>query len=282
MKRRLQQFAPLVIHAYEEADFHLPIHGHTYYELVYIRAGHGQHWLNGHTTPYAAGNLFFIAPEDEHRFDIAELTRFVFIKFTDTYFQQASTTSDPDKAELLALLHAQWLKENVLTFTEPQAAVLRRLTDNLADYAPDPELSRSASVYQQVLALLCLVREALTRQHQPATARPPAPGPEQVLAYVHQHIYRPAAVQTAAVAERFCIAPSYFGAYFRREMGTSYRHYVNGYRTQLLENRAAQGATLKQLVAEFGFTDETHLSRYFRQQTGQGFKEYKQLAGMAG
>ncbi|MGI4863099.1 MAG: hypothetical protein ACRYFZ_04195 [Janthinobacterium lividum] len=39
----------------------------------------------------------------------------------------------------------------------------------------------------------------------------------------------------------------------------------------MLKSRARQGATLKQLAAEFGFTDESHLARYSREQTGRPF-----------
>ena len=279
MRHRLQQFAPLVVHAFEEAEFHLPVHGHTYYEVVYIRAGHGQHWLNGHTVSYAPSNLFFIAPEDEHRFDIAESTRFVFIKFTADYVQPTGpqAVTHPIQGELLALLHDGWLKEHALAVPAPATTMLARLVDNLTDLASDAAALRQPSTRHQLMSLLLLAREALDHAPETTTAVPEA-SPEALLGYVHQHIYQPALLRMAEVARRFHLAPSYVGAYFRRTVGLGYRQYVHRYRLQLLESRARQGATLKQLAAEFGFTDESHLSRYFREQTGRPFKSYRPAA----
>ncbi|MDZ4329797.1 MAG: AraC family ligand binding domain-containing protein, partial [Flavobacterium sp.] len=83
---KLNQFETLVIDEFEEDKFHLPTHSHTYYEIIYIVKGNGIHHLNNNLLSYKTGDLFVISPDDEHYFDIKKSTRFVFIKFTDNYF----------------------------------------------------------------------------------------------------------------------------------------------------------------------------------------------------
>ena len=40
---KLNQFETLVLDEFEEEQFHLPPHTHTYYEIIYIKKGNGFH-----------------------------------------------------------------------------------------------------------------------------------------------------------------------------------------------------------------------------------------------
>jgi cupin superfamily acireductone dioxygenase involved in methionine salvage len=114
--RRLKQFEPLVIHDFEERVFHMESHAHTYFEMGYIYKGSGIHHLNNNSIKYRSGDLFLICPEDSHTFDIRTSTRFVFIKFTDSYFKLAGKT-DEDNGLLhdpTKLMRNQLLKEKKL------------------------------------------------------------------------------------------------------------------------------------------------------------------------
>jgi YesN/AraC family two-component response regulator len=86
-----------------------------------------------------------------------------------------------------------------------------------------------------------------------------------LILYINQHIYEPEKIQVKYIANYFNIAGNYFGAYFKRNFGISYRDYINQYRTKLIEKRIISGnLSLKQIAAEFGFSDESHLSNYFK------------------
>jgi quercetin dioxygenase-like cupin family protein len=91
--KRLQQYDSLVIHDLEEEKFHLPTHAHTYYEIIYVFKGSGVHLINNNRFRYVPGDLFLLSPEDTHHFDIAERSRFIFIKFTDSYFSPKKSFS---------------------------------------------------------------------------------------------------------------------------------------------------------------------------------------------
>jgi quercetin dioxygenase-like cupin family protein len=64
--KKLNQFESLLLDEFEEDKFHLPVHGHTYYELIYIVKGSGIHHLNQNLLGYKAGDLFALSPDDEH------------------------------------------------------------------------------------------------------------------------------------------------------------------------------------------------------------------------
>ena len=59
-------------------------------------------------------------------------------------------------------------------------------------------------------------------------------------------------------------------------MQHSYRSYINDYRLQIIEKRlTVPTITLGQIADEFGFTDESHLNKFFKTHKGIGPKDYR-------
>lgn len=280
--KKLKQFDPLVIHDFEEATFHLPVHGHTYYEIIYIYKGCGIHHLNNNRLPYKSGDLFLLSPDDEHYFEIAKSTRFAYIKFTDTYFSTKYHLS-PDaflSTHPETIMRHKLLKEVPLQLNEPCKTILKNTITNIIAYNCRQDISASPLVFYQVLSIFGLVKEALLKMDVHLSNH--LPDKEKLLSFIHQHIYEPHKVQVKQVAAHFNIAPNYFSAYFKRNFDISYKAYINNYRTKLIERRFTQGGlTLKQVASEFGFTDESHLSKFFKKKTETTPSNYRKKVSIA-
>lgn len=276
--RKLNQFETLVIDEFEEEKFHLPTHGHTYYEIIYIIKGNGIHHLNSNLIPYKPGDLFVISPEDEHYFDIKKSTRFVFIKFTDSYFNSKKNLSTDD-----CLLNApevimknKLLKESALLLDEPCKTILKNTIENITAYNCRKDVSTSPIVFYQILSIFGLLKEAMRNLN--ISWKGSRLDNELLISYIHQNIYTPKLVQIKAISEHFNIAETYFSAYFKRSFSMTYREYINRLRTQLIEKRIAnKQLTFKQIAYEFGFTDESHLSNYFKKRMKVNPSQYKNL-----
>ena len=263
--KRLNQYETLVIHEFEEEKFHLPTHSHTYYELIYIVNGSGIHQLNNNLIPYKAGDLFALAPEDEHYFDIHAKTRFVYIKFTDSYFSSKKNlvTDDLVLNTPQSIMREKMLKETLLKLDEPCATILKNTVSNITAYNCRKDVSASPIVFYQILSIFGLIRESLKSMELPI--RGCTFNDNQIIAYVHEHIYSPKEIQIKSIAAYFNIAQSYFSAYFKRNFGIAYRDYVNNLKLQLIEKRiVGKNIPIKQIAYEFGFTDESHLTNYFK------------------
>jgi len=265
--KKLNQFDTLVIDEFEEDQYHLPTHSHTYYEIIYIIKGSGIHQLNNNLLPYKSGDLFVISTEDEHYFDIKKRTRFFFIKFTDTYFNSnRKLTCD----EFLLntpenIMRDKSLKENVLKLDATNASILKNTIDNIRTYNCKANISTSPLVFYQILSVFGLIKESLQQQNIKITGS--GIDNDQIISYIHQNIYNPKLVQIKTIANHFNISQSYFGAYFKRNFSMSYRDYSNKLRVQLIEKRILnKQLSMKQIAYEFGFTDESHLSNYFKKQ----------------
>lgn len=265
--KKLNQFDTLVIDEFEEDKYHLPTHSHTYYEIIYIIKGSGIHQLNNNLLPYQSGDLFVISTDDEHYFDIKKRTRFFFIKFTDTYFNSNKKLScdefllnTPEN-----IMRDKSLKENVLKLDETCASILKNTIDNIRSYNCKANISTSPIAFYQILSIFGLIKESLQQQNIKITGS--GIDNDQIISYIHQNIYKPKLVQIKTIADHFNISQSYFGTYFKRNFSISYRDYCNKLRVQLIEKRILnKQLSIKQIAYEFGFTDESHLSNYFKKQ----------------
>jgi AraC-like DNA-binding protein len=259
------QFDPLMINEIEEMEFHLPAHGQTYYELVYIVKGAGMHQLNNNFLPYRSGDLFVISPEDEHYFKIWTCTRFVIIKFTDSYFSGRKHLAPHLflKTTPETIMRNKQLKEVRLVLDEPCKTILHNTIENIISYNRRKDVASSPLVYYQILSIFGLIKEAMTKRM--LNIAHDRPDKESLISFIHEHIYQPEKIQVKYISGLFNIGANYFSAYFKRNFGVSFRAYINDYRTALIEKRITAGQlSMKQIVQEFGFTDESHLSNYFK------------------
>jgi AraC-like DNA-binding protein len=275
---KLNQFETLVINEFEDQKFHLPPHTHTYYEIIYIKKGSGVHHLNNNLLPYKTGDLFVISPDDEHYFDIKKSTRFVYIKFTDNYFNsKQNLTCD----EFLiytpeSFMRDKTLKETVLKFDDPCRTILKNTIDNISAYNCKTDVSNSPIVFYQILSIFGLIKETMRSLN--LVVKGNSIDNEQITSYIHQNIYQPKLVQIKVIADHFNIAQTYFSAYFKRTFSISYRDYIHNLRTTLIEKRFQNNQLpVKQIAYEFGFTDESHLSNYFKKRKNMKPTDFKRL-----
>jgi AraC-like DNA-binding protein len=276
MKKR--QFTPLLISTFNLECRPLPQHSHTYYEILYVNKGTGIHFLNNNQFAYKTGDLFLICPEDEHHLEGSKQTQVTLIKFTDQFFSPDYQTLPRARISLnpLGMMRHKLFKEFKLTFPEPCKTILRNTIENIMNCDQPTDIAASPFIYYQILSIFALIKQVITDLDTRLGTSPP--GKEELITYIHQHIYSPEKTLIKNVAAHFNIAPSYFSAWFKRNFEISYRDYMNGYRTKLIEIRLATNRIpLRQIAAEFGFTDVSHLSNYFKKKTNLNASDYRKM-----
>ena len=270
------QFESLVISDLEGESFGHPSHSHTYYEMVYVLKGNGNHHINNIILPYKCGDLFLISPDDQHYFEYNKYSRLIFIKFTDDYFKGNKHLS-PDSFAMNSpenVMRKQVLKEKKLIFSEPCKTILKKTIENILSYNCRKDVSTSPIVFYQILSIFGLIKEATSKMDIRLDVG--LQNKEDVISYIHQNIYQPETIRIKNIAYHFNISPTYFSAYFKRNFEVSYRDYINDYGMALIERRMESGQnTIKQIAYEFGFTDESHLSHYFKNKKSKTLGSYK-------
>lgn len=88
---------------------------------------------------------------------------------------------------------------------------------------------------------------------------------EDILVYIRQQIYFPEKLRIEHLCEQFNYSPNYLSIFFKRQTGESLQHYILRYKLKLIETRLLYSdRSISQISFEFGFTDESHLSKLFK------------------
>ncbi|HEY6899138.1 MAG TPA: AraC family transcriptional regulator, partial [Puia sp.] len=105
-----------------------------------------------------------------------------------------------------------------------------------------------------------------------------------MLNYIHERIHKPDQLKAGTMAAHFNISSSYISEYFKTRTGSTMQDYIGAYRLKLIEARLRYtDTTLSELVYEFGFSDASHLNRFFKKHKGMNPSEYrKNVAHSAG
>lgn len=75
-----------VVNQYAIDEWEAEPHNHNYFEIIFIEKGNGYHTINDIRFPYKENNIFLLAPEDTHHFEIEKRTNFTYFKFTELLF----------------------------------------------------------------------------------------------------------------------------------------------------------------------------------------------------
>ena len=259
--KRYNQFEPVLISDFEELEWKHPIHKHNHYELIYIKSGSGIHFINSWPINYHQGNIFLIGPEEEHRFEIREKTRFVYLKFTNAYIYQGDLITHNMVQNLEYLIKSKETHHSRFNLSSTDQHTVDVLFDVVISMKNNT-LRNEQMILMQLLAL-----SAILQRNMPEIkiSENRSRDMQAVFCYIHKHIYQPKNLKADIIAAHFHLTPAYIGPYFRRNTGMTLRKYIGDYRKNLIMQRLRSGKTsLKQLAIEFGLTDESHVSKLLK------------------
>ena len=261
------QVCPFFVRVVEADEWPYPLHRHTHYELIYILHGTGTHELNGQHYPYQPDDIFLCSPRDAHRFLIAQSTRVCLLKLNLSFLLAANDT--------FALVQPLFEADEVaapFTFEEATRAYLRSQVEFCLREFEQRQFMYAHTIHASVLSILVLLARA-RRQQQAA----PSPGSAAattlvpaIIHYLHAHLRTPAALATGAIAAHFHLSAGYLGQYFRRHTGQTLKAFIQKSRIRAIQLQLEfSDKTISQLAFEYGYADESHLTKAFRAQLAE-------------
>lgn len=253
--KRYRQFEPVLISDFEAAKWQHPVHNHNHYEIIYIKKGAGSHYINEAAVNYCSGDVFLLGPDEQHYFEISELTHFIFLKFTDLYIHQKDNGIYYGLQNLEYLIKSRETHFAGFKLTNKDQHTIDMLFNVILSLKSDMLINEQL-IWMQVLAL-----SAVLQRNMPELklAKGRSKDMQAVFCYVHKHIYSPGKLRAYVMAAHFNITEDYIGPYFKRNAGVTLRDYIRDYRNKLISQRISSGKySLKQIALEFGLTDESH------------------------
>lgn len=276
----LNLFKPFDI-LYEDID-HCPMgqHRNSFFELVYILSGTGTFHNNQHVFEYGPEHLFLLMPQDMHYTKVKTRTAFVFIRFNGIFLEQQRTANERggmgDWARKLEyiFLNNHHFPGCILCNMDDKPVVNALVKALVREYGQDQTMRNE--VIQQFLNTIITIVARNVAELQPARGAAGNETANEILSYIHQHIYSPGQLRIEKLAARFNISQHYISEYVKKLTGESIQRYIINYKLRLVETRLQySNMRMSEIVEELGFTDESHLNRTFRKYAGVNPTEFR-------
>ena len=265
-KENLHQ--PFEISFNEHNESLLTEHEHTFFELVYILTGTGIQWINNNMFPYHDGHLFLITPNDSHSFEIHTTTKFINIKFNDIYIHSAIFGSENIQRLEFILQHANHQPGCILRNKVDKLLVKPMIEAIIREYV-NRNLYSKEIITQLINTIIIVVARNIAMFLPQQVDECSDDKFLDILQYIQANIYQTGKIRAKEISQHFGISESYLGRYIKKHTNETMQHYILSYKLKLVESRLLHSQMrISEIAEELGFTDESHLSKFFKKYKG--------------
>lgn len=252
----------------------------NFFELVLIKNGEGTQCINYNQHGYKKGSVFLLPPLKCHSFTIEKPTKFVFLKFTDSFFKNVNRIN---------IDRNEWFKEasyilsnyNQLPGDIIKNDVDRNHLESLIGMIVQESMNYGNESINLATSLMTSVLEVLIRNIKKSTyfEVPKNNADDRItkmLTYINEHIDTPEHLRVDHLSHIFSMSSTYVSEFFRKQVGMSLCEYIIKAKLKLVEIRLLNSDfTLTEIADDLGFTDVSHLSKTFKRYTGISVREFK-------
>lgn len=267
-------YEPLVVFYEKVKQCPLRNRRFNYFELAYVISGSGYFVVNGNRVKLHAGNLFLITPNDCHEFDLEGACEFMVIRFGQDYIKKHQW-ENIDHMESI-LYYASDISGSILV-NEEDKEMVSLLVESLKKAKQYVSLYNEDLIRSLVDALIVIASRNLTLLRPKGISANSDIRILKIIDYIQEHIYEPKELTIANIAEKFGLSPTYLGSYFRKQCNESLQHYISSYRVRLISQRLRfSDKRIHEIAEEFGFTDESHINKFFKRHKGVNLSAYRE------
>ncbi|WP_282165240.1 AraC family transcriptional regulator [Cellulophaga baltica] len=276
----LEAYKPFEIQEIELTDWKQRPVKNNFFELVLIKDGQGTQCINYNDYAYGKNSMFLLPPLKCHSFTIEKPTRFVFLKFTDSFFKNVNR---------MTIDRNEWFKEasyilsnyNQLPGDIIKNDLDRNHLESLVSMILQESRSYGAESISLITSLMTSILEILIRNIKKGTyfEVPKKNADDRItkmLTYINENIDKTELLKVENLAAVFMMSPTYVSEYFKKQVHMPLREYIIKAKLKLVEIRLLNSDfTLTQIADDLGFTDVSHLSKTFKRYSGVSIKEFK-------
>lgn len=248
---------------YEKVD-HCPIINsqYSFFQMVYVISGKGFLFINGNAISYQTGNLMLLTPNDTHTFDITVTTEFLLVKLNSEYVKNYKSKSI-DHIECL-LHYATHLSGCILKRKEDEILV-KSISESVIHVMSNKDIYDEDLITHYVNALIVIAARNIAKIKPLGVTESADKRVLEIINYIQSNIYFPQEIKISVIAAKFDISETYLGSYFKSHCGETIQSFVSNYKIRLIEHRLRfSDMRINEIVDEFGFSDESHLNKFFK------------------
>jgi AraC-like DNA-binding protein len=265
----------------EIKDHTLSISSRQSFTMVFIKSGTGSVKVNEHQYDFKDGNFFLLNISSVYHFHTQKATIILIqcpLHFIDQVRIEADRIETCENLNKLNYIANNYHSQAGCVFRDDDDLQFAKI---LIQNILREHLSQSSKDYliirQSISILLNLVaRNLILSDTEELKENSNEFLVMKIISYVQQHIKDPEKTKVSVLAQEFDLSKTYFGEFFKKNVGVSYQSYVLEYRLKLVETRLKFSTMrLKEIAAEFNFNDESHLSKTFKKYKGLRPSEYR-------
>ena len=276
----IEAYKPFEIQEIELTDWKQRPVKNSFFELVLIKKGQGTQCINYNEHQYNKGSIFLLPPLKCHSFSIEQPTKFVFLKFTDSFFKNINR---------ITIDRNEWFKEasyilsnyNQLPGDIIKNDVDRNHLESLISMILQESRNYGESSINLVTSLMTSVLELLIRNIKKSSyfELPKNNSDDRItkmLSYINENLDKTELLKVENLSDVFMMSPTYVSEFFKKQVNMPLREYIIKAKLKQVEIRLLNSDfTLTQIADELGFTDVSHLSKTFKRYAGTSIREFK-------
>ncbi|MEJ5053355.1 AraC family transcriptional regulator [Sphingobacterium sp. MYb382] len=240
----------------------------SFFEFVYVLSGHGEQSVNDHTLAYKPGDLYIHTPDDRHSFDVKSTTKFLFIRFNNSYIQDKAIDLGNKQRLAFILQHANHKPKCVL-YHESDRLLVNSIAETIIGISVNRNLYSRELMQQLIYTLILLVVRNIAAGLPQEINQNTDEKIIAILHYIQRHIADPMKIRIDELSSHFNISKSYLGRYFKKQTNETIQNYIINYRLKTIENILLySNMRITEIAFELGFTDESHLDKFFKKRKG--------------
>ncbi|WP_394677490.1 helix-turn-helix domain-containing protein [uncultured Sphingobacterium sp.] len=248
------------------------------FALVYI--SEGTLVSKGNNLKFSKENLLFLNKDFETLETKKDTTAFV-LYFSNSYFKDLHFIQQNFRLSHnpIDIFNSKTLLNKSLSLKKENKKLIERVISLIQQYECE-DTAESIFIFHQIMSLFALVENILKDLELPINESYEMS--QEIEQYIQQNIYFPDKLQIRSIADQFQISANYFGAFFKKRYSKSYKVYIDDIRIKLVEDRLASNRyTMKQIVEELGFNDESHLTNFYKKKRNITPSSYKRAKNSA-
>lgn len=279
---RILNYHAFNIFELEKAHWDYGYHSHNFYEIVLIEGGSGKHRLNDILLEYSKGDIFLLSPADRHEFIIDHTTRFIYIKFTETYLldtlmlKKDKTHNNP---LWMAIAGKPILTDRVRADEGERTHIFQLTRMLLSEFNNNKQYSRDiiSSLFHALLSMM--VRQVNPGEGQKTAGDLDLERIERILGYIRVHTLDRQKMTIRNLASEFLMSPNYISVFMKKHTGISIQNHIIRYKVKAAERLLRNsGLTVGEIALKLGFNDSSHLHRTFKGKVGTSPKDFRTKA----
>jgi len=276
----LETYKPFEIQEIELTEWKQRPVKNNFFELVLIKGGEGTQCINYNHYAYGKDSMFLLPPLKCHSFSIEKPTKFVFLKFTDSFFKNVNNVT---------INRNEWFKETsyvLSNYNQLPGDIIKNDTDrnhlkSLIDMILQESRNYGNESISIITSLMTSILELLIRNIKKGTYfEVPRNNSDdritRMLTYINENIDKTELLKVENLADVFMMSSTYVSEFFKKQVNMSLREYIIKAKLKLVEIRLLNSDfTLTQIADDLGFTDVSHLSKTFKRYAGVSIREFK-------